>query len=106
MPEKLTSDELGDLAENLFAKLCAQAKLICNKAGRDRAGWDFRVDFPLADNPDEALDHREPRTCLIQLKATAGETGSVRARLSSMERLAKDKGPAAIIVFRMRPDGT
>lgn len=106
MPEKLTSDELGDLAENLFGKLCAQGKLICNKAGRDRAGWDFRVDFPLTVTAGEALDHREPRTCLIQLKATAGETGSVRARLSSMERLAKDKGPAAIVVFRMRPDGT
>ncbi len=106
MPEKLTSDELGDLGENLFAKLCAQAKLICNKAGRDRAGWDFRVDFPLTDSAGKALDQREPRTCLIQLKSTAGETGSVRARLSSMERLAKDKGPAALVVFRMRPDGT
>lgn len=106
MSEKLTSDELGELGESLFAKLCAQAKLICNKAGRDRAGWDFRVDFPMLDTTAELLDQREPRTCLVQLKSTAGESGSVRARLSSMERLAKEKGPAAIVVFRMRPDGT
>jgi hypothetical protein len=106
MPEKLTSDELGELGENLFGKLCAQAKLICNKAGRDRAGWDFRVEFPMEHAAGETLDQRVPRACQIQLKCTAGETGSVRARLSSMERLAKDSGPAAVVVFRMRPDGT
>jgi hypothetical protein len=106
MPEKLTSDELGEMGENLFGKLCAQAKLICNKAGRDRAGWDFRVEFPMGLAVSETLDQRMPRACQIQFKCTAGGTGSIRARLSSLERLAKDSGPAAVVVFRLRPDGT
>lgn len=106
MTNILTPDELGEAGENLFAKLCAQARLICNRTTRDRAGWDFRVEFPMEGSPEETLDQRNPRACMIQLKCTAGESGTVRARLSSMERLAKDPGPAAIIVFRMRPDGT
>ncbi|WP_334181779.1 hypothetical protein [Novosphingobium sp.] len=106
MANALTPDELGEAGENLFAKLCAQAKLICSRTSRDRAGWDFRVEFPMETSADETLDQRDPRACMVQLKCTAGESGSVRARLSAMERLAKDRGPAAIIVFRMRPDGT
>lgn len=106
MTEALTPDELGEAGENLFAKLCAQAKMICSRTSRDRAGWDFRVEFPMEETPQETLDQREPRACMVQLKCTAGESGAVRARLSAMERLAKDRGPSAIVVFRMRPDGT
>lgn len=102
----LTADELGEVGESLFRKLCAQAQLTCNKADRDRTGWDFRVEFPMAQRLGETLDQRSPRVCQIQLKSTAGESGTrVMARLSSIERLAKDTGPAAIVVFRMKPDG-
>ncbi|OYQ36860.1 hypothetical protein CHU95_03575 [Niveispirillum lacus] len=52
------------------------------------------------------LDQRMPRACMVQLKCTAGGAGLVTARLSSIERLAKDSSPAAIVVFRMRKDGT
>lgn len=106
MAEALTPDELGEVGESLFAKLCGQSKLICSKTSRDRAGWDFRVEFPLVTPDDETLDQREPRACLVQVKCSAGESGWVRARLSSMERLAKDRGPAAMVVFRMKPDGS
>lgn len=106
MSDALTSDELGEVGESLFNKLCAQAKLVCNKSGRDRTGWDFRVEFPMDSLPDATLDQREPRVCQVQLKCTAGERGIVQARLSAIERIAKDSAPAAIVVFRMRPDGT
>ena len=90
MSDALTSDELGEVGESLFNKLCAQAKLVCNKSGRDRTGWDFRVEFPMDCLPDAMLDQREPRVCQLQLKCTAGERGTVQARLSAIERIAKD----------------
>lgn len=107
MIESLTPDELGDVGESLFRKLCGQAKLVCNKSDRDRTGWDFRVEFPFDTQGDIPLDQRTPRTCVIQLKSTAAESGTrVSASLSSIERLAKDVSPAVVVVFRLRPDGT
>ena len=107
MTNALTPEQLGEVGESLFAKLCAQAGLICNKSLRDMTGWDFRVELPMDMESGAALDQRAPRVCQIQLKSTAGESGTrVSARLSSIERLAKDASPAAVIVFRMRPDGT
>jgi hypothetical protein len=105
--EALTPDELGDVGESLFRKLCGQAKLVCNKSDRDRTGWDFRVEFPMERSAGATLDQRAPRVCQVQVKSTAGESGTrVSARLSAVERLAKDGAPAAIVIFRMRPDGT
>jgi hypothetical protein len=107
MTTALSPDDLGEVGESLFRKLCAQAQLTCNKADRDRTGWDFRVEFPMGGEPSETLDQRSPRVCQIQLKSTAGESGTrINARLSAIERLAKDGAPAAIVVFRMRADGT
>ena len=73
MSRVLTADELGEAGETLFAHLCALAGLTCNKSQRDRTGWDFVVEFPLAgvDRP-LALDHRLPISCVVQLKSTAG----------------------------------
>ncbi|NYT41000.1 hypothetical protein HZY97_09555 [Sphingomonas sp. R-74633] len=80
---------------------------MCNKSDRDRTGWDFRVEFPMAAGTGELLDQRAPKACQIQVKSTAGESGTrISARLSSIERLAKDVAPAAVVIFRMRPDGT
>lgn len=107
MTESLTPDELGDVGESLFRKLCGQAKLICNKSDRDRTGWDFRVEFPFDAQVGIPLDQRTPRSCLVQLKSTAAESGTrVSASLSSIERLAKDVYPAVVVVFRLRPDGS
>ncbi len=107
MIDALTPDELGDVGESLFRKLCSQGKLICNKSDRDRTGWDFRVEFPIDAPSGITLDQRSPRVCQVQLKSTAGGSETrVPARLSSIERLAKDGAPAAVVVLRMRPDGT
>ncbi|WP_165322325.1 hypothetical protein [Rhizorhabdus phycosphaerae] len=107
MLEALPPDELGDAGEDLFRSLCSRARLTCNKSERDRTGWDFRVEFKMDDADGVTLDQRSPRAAQIQLKCTAGESGTrVTARLSSIERLAKDAAPAAVVVFRMKPDGT
>lgn len=107
MTKVLTAEELGDAGEDLFQSLCSLARLTCNKSNRDRTGWDFRVEFPLDTDDAVPLDRRLPRVCQIQVKSTAGQSGKrVPASLSSINRLAKDAAPAAIVVFRLRPDGT
>ena len=91
----------------MFRTLCGQARLVCNKSDRDVTGWDFIVEFPMAD-PGVAvpLDQRPTTACRIQLKSTAGEHGNrVSARLSAVERLAKDPRPALIVVLRLRSNG-
>ena len=103
---KLTPEQLGDAGEDLFKLLCSQARLVPNPSTRDRTGWDFRVEFQMDDTTATTLDKRLPRVCQVQVKATAGSGSTVTARLSSVDRLAKDTAPAAIVIFRMRADGT
>lgn len=102
---RLTSEQLGDAGEDLFRLLCSQAQLIPNPSSRDRTGWDFRVEFPMDASEATTLDKRLPRVCQVQVKSTAGSEHTVAARLSSVDRLAKDAAPAAIVVFKLRTDG-
>lgn len=106
MTKSPSSEALGDIGEDEFRRLCSRAGLVCNKSDRDRTGWDFRVEAPFDDNDPAALDQRAPRVCQVQVKATKGESGSrVTAKLSAVERLAKDSAPAAIMILRLRRDG-
>ncbi|WP_242187219.1 hypothetical protein [Sphingomonas sp. CARO-RG-8B-R24-01] len=104
----LAADDLGAAAEYLFANLCARARLVCNKSDRDRAGWDFVIDFPLpAAGTGVLLDQRQKTRCNVQLKATASVGSSVVSlKLSAADLLAKDPQPAFLVVFRLRRDGT
>lgn len=97
----LNSDELGEKGEAEFALFCANDELICNKVGRDRAGWDFIVEFPLeAESEGVFLDQRpQPPDCRAQVKAVWSDTKYISLRLSSAERLAKLVAPAAIFVI-------
>ncbi len=107
MTERLPPEKLGAVGENMFRTLCGQARLVCNKSDRDVTGWDFIVEFPMA-TPDAGtpLDRRTADACHVQLKSTAGESGSrVSAKLSAVERLAKDPRPALIVALRLRAGG-
>lgn len=104
MPRVLTPDELGEAGETLFANLCVRAGFTCNKSNRDRTGWDFVVEFPMAGPEAGALDARLPTACVIQLKSTA-TAGPVKLSLSAIERLAKDLRPAFVVVLRLSPEG-
>jgi hypothetical protein len=105
MITRLPPDELGSVGESMFRTLCGQARLVCNKSDRDVTGWDFIVEFPMAAQ-DASIDQRPAKACVVQLKSTSGENGSrVSAKLSAVERLAKDPRPAFIVVFRLRSDG-
>jgi hypothetical protein len=104
MGQRLSPDDLGQTGEDLFARLCSQSGLICNKSNRDRAGWDFVVDIPAVADGASSLDQRSAISCAVQLKSTTN-SNPVRLSLSAIERVAKDPRPAFVIVFRLTPEG-
>jgi hypothetical protein len=99
----LTSDELGAKGEGRFRELCADAKLTCNSSDRDRTGWDFIVQFPFQAPYGEAtLDQRSPpASCYFQIKTMWDTNDAFKTRLSSVERLAKERYPAFIYVLKI-----
>jgi hypothetical protein len=96
----LNSDELGAKGEAYFDGICVDAKLISNPSTRDRTGWDRIVEFPQEVAIDGmSLDRRHPPlSCHVQIKAIWEGRRSVRLRLSSAERLAKDPKPSFVYV--------
>jgi len=101
----LTANELGEKGESRFKEICADAQLICNKSDRDLAGWDFIVDFPFKNIESEALDSRQgPTSCHVQVKTLFQTSNRFQMRLSSAERLAKEKKPSFVYVLRINGD--
>jgi hypothetical protein len=97
----ITSDDLGEMGEGFFTALCAQAGLICNKANRDRTGWDFIVEQRFSGS-GSALDEREkPLSFYVQLKTIKENTRRISWRLSSAEYLAKEEKPSFICILRV-----
>ncbi|MGO7860214.1 hypothetical protein ACC676_01180 [Rhizobium ruizarguesonis] len=98
----LNSDELGNKGEHTFQALCSDAKLICNKADRDRSGWDFIVEFNLDHKNPGYLDTRSsPISCVVQQKTMWDTNDRIKLRLSSIERLAKDRRASFIYVLKV-----
>lgn len=105
MTFRLSPDELGAAGEALFASLCSRAPFVCNKSDRDRTGWDYVVEPPMPPAGGAlSLDQRTPTAFVVQVKST-GASGPVSARLSAIDRLAKDPRPAFVVVFRLKPNG-
>ncbi|MCX4153064.1 MULTISPECIES: hypothetical protein [Paraburkholderia] len=101
---KINSDELGDKGENRFQELCSDARLTCNKASRDRTGWDFIVELPI-DESDVSLDRRPPSwTCYVQLKTIWDDNDAIAVNLKMAERLAKQPNPSFILVLKVDND--
>ena len=101
--KKLNSDELGEKGEAVFRSLCADVKLVCNKAERDRTGWDFIVEFPFERTREgRTLDARSaPLSCHIQQKTVWKGNDRIKIRLSSAERLAKELKPSFFYVLQI-----
>ena len=105
MPKPLTSDELGEKGENLFAEKCADAKLICNRSTRDYAGWDFIVDFPLDGDDSSPFDNPlSPLSCRVQLKTIWNTSKKVELKLNMASRLAKDAKPTFVCILKINED--
>lgn len=93
------SDELGEKGETWFSHECANARLNSNKSGRDRAGWDFIVDFPAGAYVGAEFDSRPPPlSCMVQVKAINEGKKSAVLNLAMAERLAKQVKPSFICV--------
>lgn len=107
MKSELDPDRIGRIGESLFASLCERAGLYCNKSAVDMMGWDFIVEFPMVPAGQSlSLDQRPISAARVQVKSTFGRGSSrIRLSLSAIDRLAKDHGPALIVVFRLREDG-
>jgi hypothetical protein len=104
----MTNDELGEKGEAHFKEICADAGLICNKADRDRAGWDFVIDFKFPDKTASTVTlegRKAPLSCHVQLKTVLENTDAIEMRLSSAERLAKELKPSFVYVFKVDKDG-
>jgi hypothetical protein len=100
---RLNADDLGELGEAIFKRICASASLICNKSGRDRAGWDFLVQFPLLESSENRpVDTRAaPISARFQTKAMWVGNDVLKIRLTMAERLAKDLNPAFLFVVKV-----
>lgn len=100
----LNSDQLGKMAQSQFETDCIPGGLIPNEAGFDRTGWDYIVEWP-QDTISTPLDARPtPISCHVQIKAAWRGNDTIRLRLSSAERLAKEPKPTFIYVFAIDDD--
>ncbi|GAA3075281.1 hypothetical protein GCM10010520_23000 [Rhizobium viscosum] len=102
----LNADTLGELGEAAFGAMCAKAGLVANKATRDRAGWDFRVEVPNSALPTSVpADKRAiPDPFVFQIKTMWHGGTHFTASLISLERLAKSSEPAFILVLTIDED--
>lgn len=100
----LDSDTLGELGEKEFGALCAKANLIANAASRDRAGWDYIIDFRFGTGLS-GLDARPaPTSARVQVKTQWESRDVVKLRLSSAEQLVKHQGPSFVCVLSVSSD--
>lgn len=99
---KLKQDNLGAKGESRFSEWCEDEGLICNKSLRDRAGWDYIVDFEHDEASKDLLDHRKhPLSCVVQVKTIHDSNDSIAVKLNMAERLAKEPKPAFFVVLKV-----
>lgn len=99
---KLKQDNLGAKGEIRFSEWCEDEGLICNKALRDRAGWDYIVDFEHDEGNIELLDQRKhPLSCVVQVKTIQDTNDIIAVKLNMAERLAKEPKPAFFVVLKV-----
>ncbi|MBU1347520.1 MAG: hypothetical protein KKA16_11315 [Alphaproteobacteria bacterium] len=80
----INSDELGEKGEKRFAELCADARLIANASTRDRAGWDYIVDFKV-EGATGRLDARPaPASARVQVKTQWADNSIIKLRLRTL----------------------
>lgn len=93
-------DALGEKGEQRFGEICADAGLICNKARRDHAGWDFVVNF--REPGAGRLDVRQGApSCYVQVKTILDGTRAAKLKLNMAERLAKEPKPSFVLVLKV-----
>ena len=84
MPDR----DVGEMGEKVLEQWAAENGAIANKAGRDRAGWDYLLEMvlrsPVQPQVSLPLDRQQPPLrCLVQVKSTDGRPGSVAVKLDN-----------------------
>lgn len=92
----------GIIGERIFKLWCSQADITCNQADEDNVGWDFKLDFPIAEQPDLKDIHKGVPHCLVQVKTTrTGSKRALRLKLSNMYRHATVLEPIFLVFIRL-----
>lgn len=97
----LSNDDLGDKGESRFAELCAG--LTANRVTRDRAGFDYIVDFRLPSDLRRLDSRPAPISARVQVKTYWADRDEIRLRLSAAEQLVKHSGPSFICALAVSP---
>ncbi|OCC02323.1 hypothetical protein BA190_23550 [Labrys sp. WJW] len=92
-------DQLGKMAQTQFGSHCVGGGLIPNESNYDRTGWDYIVEWPQNINVATLDTRPTPIACHVQTKGAWVGNVSIRLRLSSAERLAKEPKPTFIYIF-------
>lgn len=94
------SERLPIIAEQIFALLCGEAGVICNKsANDDSAGWDYIIHLP-TDPTDTRPKDEQPgsESAFVQVKSTYAAPLVVQLKLSNALRMAKERQPYFIVL--------
>ena len=100
----MAAHNLGEVGEDTLQLWASQVGLTVNKAHRDNRGWDYLVEFPIAENKSEGLKLPldrvpSPLKCFIQVKSTDGRPGKWSVKLDNLTYLVKSPYPAFFLIF-------
>jgi len=98
----LSNRDLGEMGEATLKSWAAQVGVTANKAGQDKRGWDFILEFPnqqFEPNTSSYDKVIKPIQCFVQVKATDNNTGSLAIKLSNWVRLVNTELPAFFLVL-------
>lgn len=87
--------DLGELGEDCFRAFCSSVGIVCNPSFVDKKGWDFFIQFD--SEIQEVKFGSSEHACLVQVKATDGDSGRVQVFSSRLYNLAVFAGPAFLL---------
>ena len=85
--------DLGRLGEYTFSVWCSQVGLVANPSIIDKTGWDFYVQFPIADDLSVSKLHKPAVECRVQVKATDSSDRKWQITLSNLRQMATASMP-------------
>lgn len=98
----MSNRDLGEMGEATLKTWTAQVGVTANKAGQDKRGWDFILEFPtqqLEQNMGSFDRVINPIQCFVQVKSTDNNSGSLAVKLSNWVRLVNTDLPAFFLVL-------
>lgn len=86
--------------EREFARICADAGIICQKVEEDESGWDYLIEFPTSDiTGPGAEDQTGGVHAYVQVKSTTGKKLTTKVSVSNALRSVQHSSPWFIVLF-------